>query len=60
MDVIVSATRGPHYTITYGAIKNLGLDDKKILFVDLAVPRDIDEDVVNIKGSQLISIDDVI
>ena len=58
MDVIVSATRGPHYTITYGALKNLGLGDKKRLFIDLAVPRDIDEDVVNINGAQLISIDD--
>lgn len=58
MDVIVSATRGPHYTVIYGQLKNLQLDDKERLFVDLAVPRDMDEDIVNIKGSKLITIDD--
>ena len=58
MDVIVSATRGPHYTLTYGKLKNLNLDDRARLFVDLAVPKDMDEDIENISGSQLISIDD--
>ncbi len=58
MDVIVSATRGPHYTITYGKLKSLELDDRERLFIDLAVPRDIDEDITKIDGAQLISIDD--
>ncbi|SDB14670.1 glutamyl-tRNA reductase [Pseudobutyrivibrio sp. YE44] len=58
MDVIVSATKSPHYTITAGKLKNIELDDKKRLFVDLAVPRDVDEDVVEFKGIDLITIDD--
>ena len=60
MDVVVSATRSSHYTITAGKLKSLGLEDKEQLFLDLAVPRDIDEDVENINGIKLISIDDFV
>ena len=57
MDVVVSATKSPHYTVTSGKLKN-SCGEKKHLFIDLAVPRDIDEDITNISGNQLIAIDD--
>ncbi len=58
MDVIVSATKGPHLTITYGKAKEVLKHKKERLFVDLAVPRDFDEDLEKIKDCQMISIDD--
>ncbi len=36
-DIVVSATKSPHFTIVKDKI-----DDKKRLYIDLAVPRDID------------------
>jgi glutamyl-tRNA reductase len=57
-DVIVSATQSPHYTFTYHeVIKELDMISNSKLFVDLAVPYDIDKDITNIKGIQLIDID---
>ena len=58
MDVIVSATKSPHYTITYGKVMSQELEKKDRLFVDLAVPRDIDEDITKLQNSGLITIDD--
>ncbi len=58
MDVVVSATKSPHYTVTYGKLKNSAKEKDSRLFIDLAVPRDIDEDITSLSGNQLISIDD--
>ncbi|MBR1691794.1 MAG: hypothetical protein IJ711_03345 [Lachnospiraceae bacterium] len=44
-DVIVSATKSPHYTITYDACKEALLHTKERLFIDLAIPSDIDPDI---------------
>ena len=44
-DIIISATTSPHFTITAGKIKEMGIENK--IFVDLAVPRDIDEDILH-------------
>ncbi|NLI92666.1 MAG: glutamyl-tRNA reductase [Peptococcaceae bacterium] len=41
-DIIVSATSSPHYTIKMGDAEEILKDGKKRLFVDLAVPRDLD------------------
>lgn len=57
MDVVVSATKSPHYTVTYGKLVDIQLAERDRLFIDLAVPKDIDEDILKIKGSQLITID---
>ncbi len=54
-EAVISATSSPHYTITYS--EALRHTDKPKLYIDLAVPKDIDEDIVNIKGSELYNID---
>ena len=57
VDIIVSATTSPHYTITYDElVKNL-IDKKPRLFIDLSVPMDIDEDILKIENTRIINID---
>ncbi|WOO36447.1 glutamyl-tRNA reductase [Anaerocolumna sp. AGMB13020] len=56
-DVIISATQSPHYTITFKELENVLTDKKKRLFIDLAVPRDIDKDIRGMEGIQLIDMD---
>jgi glutamyl-tRNA reductase len=56
-DIIISATTSPHYTITYDELKTHLADDKKRLFVDLAVPTDIDKGIEKLKNIRLIDID---
>ena len=60
-DVVVSATNSPHYTVTGYDFKRL-LDDgnkspKKLLFMDLAVPNDIDQIIAQIENVTLYDID---
>ncbi len=57
-DVVVSATKSPHYTLTRIRVQEQGMTEKKRLFVDLAVPRDIDECMTELPGVQLLTIDD--
>lgn len=57
-DIIISATKSPHYTFTYEKLCQVLKTKKPRLFVDLAVPRDIDRDVLLIVGSELVTIDD--
>lgn len=56
-DCVVSATASPHYTITYYDLKQSIKTDKPRLFIDLAVPPDIDSTVEQIKDLRLIGID---
>lgn len=42
MDIVISATTSPHYTITGEHFKNCVKTEKKRVFFDLAVPMDID------------------
>lgn len=57
-DVIISATASPHYIfISDEMIKILEKDSKKRLFLDLAVPKDIDPLISQIKGCRLKDID---
>lgn len=56
-DIVVSATKSPHYTINYDdVIKNI-LPKKEMLFIDLASPYDIDREIKNIKNCKLVTID---
>lgn len=48
VDVLISATTSPHYTITYDMIKDCTKRPKFI--IDLAVPRDIEPNVNSISG----------
>lgn len=54
-DIVVSATASPHYTIRYDAVT--GLSRRSRIFIDLAVPRDIDPKVGDAAGAKLWDID---
>ena len=41
MDVVISATASPHYTLTYARVKEKLKTEKPRVFVDLAVPVDL-------------------
>lgn len=56
-DCIISATSSPHYTVTMCELKKNLNQNKKRLFIDLAIPPDIDRNIQNIDGVTLIGID---
>lgn len=57
-DIIVSSTRSPHYTITKEMLeKNMASETGDKLFVDLAVPRDIDSQIAEINNVKYYNID---
>ena len=45
MDVVISATTSPHYTVTYDRFLQSHPSPKQRIFIDLAVPSDIEETV---------------
>lgn len=55
-DVIISATLSPHNTLVYNDVIKI-LDNRKRVFIDLAMPRDIDEGIGTIKDCELYNID---
>ena len=56
VDIVISATKSPHYTINYeDTLSNIS--SKKMLFIDLASPYDIDREISKIKNCKLITID---
>lgn len=56
-DVIISATNSPHYTFLVKNTKEYIDDSKERLFIDLAIPRDIEEDIDSIPGCVLKNMD---
>ncbi len=58
MDVLVSATSSPHYTLTYNRMIKCMDPARKRVFVDLAVPMDIDPRVGNLDNCTYYNIDD--
>jgi len=58
-DIIFSATASPHYTITRDRLEKNLTTPKKRIFVDLAVPRDIDADIRELPGVIYLNIDDL-
>ena len=54
---MISATASPHYTITYEACRVAVKTQKHRLFLDIAVPNDIDPDIALLEGAQLRNID---
>lgn len=57
MDIVISATLGPHYTITYEDLSKVLKDKKKRLFIDVAVPVDMDASIERLEGLTLFDID---
>lgn len=49
-DIIVSATTSPHFTLKKEKLKSLS-KEKKFIFVDLAVPRDIDPEILTLSNN---------
>ena len=56
-DIVISATRSPHFTLHYKELA--GLDRIPEIIVDLAVPRDVDPEIQEIPGTKLLTIDDI-
>ncbi|MGL5175782.1 MAG: glutamyl-tRNA reductase [Cetobacterium sp.] len=58
-DIIISATSAPHAIIKKEEILPLLNEDKEYIFLDLAVPRDIEEELNDLGNINLYNIDDV-
>ena len=58
MDVIISSTASPHYVLTYNRIKNSIKTEKPRVFVDLAVPMDIEKKITELGNIYYYNIDD--
>ena len=58
MDVIISSTSSPHYVLTYNKVKNSIRTDKPRVFVDLAVPMDIEKKITSLGDISYYNIDD--
>lgn len=54
-DIVISATRSPHYTITENQLKDL--NKKPDIIIDLALPRDIEESCNNLSGVEVWNLD---
>ncbi|MCI8821219.1 MAG: glutamyl-tRNA reductase [Lachnospiraceae bacterium] len=58
MDVIISATSSPHYTITYDKLAKCLRTSRQRVLVDLAVPIDIEEKTEWLPGIRRYDVDD--
>ncbi len=58
MDVIVSASTSPHYTFTAEKVKEVLKTRKPRMFLDMAVPRDMDRAIAGISDCRLVDMDD--
>ena len=58
MDVVISATSSPHYTLTYSKMKKQLVTAKRRVFVDLAVPMDIEAKISAVDDTCYYNIDD--
>ena len=56
-DLVVSATASPNYTLTREQVENVSLKEN-VIFIDLAVPRDMEPELAQIGGLSLYTIDD--
>lgn len=56
-DLVVSATASPNYTLTREQVETVSLKEN-VIFIDLAVPRDMEPELAQIGGLSLYTIDD--
>lgn len=56
-DIVVSATKSPHFTVTKAMVE--GLCRLPEVLVDLAVPRDMEPDIAAMPGVTCLNIDDI-
>lgn len=57
VDVVITATRSPHFIIKKDTLE--GNINRKLLIIDLAVPRDVDPKVKEINGVELFCLEDL-
>lgn len=55
VDILLSATTSPHYTVTAGQL--LALSDRPRYVVDLAMPRDVEPAAADVPGVTLYNVD---
>ena len=60
-DIVVSTTDSPHHLIERAELEQVmrGREDRPLLLIDLAVPRDIDPETRELRGVSLHDVDDV-
>jgi glutamyl-tRNA reductase len=58
-DIIISATTAPHFILRYKEIEKEFWNGKKIVILDLAVPRDIDPEIGRLEGVSLYNLDNI-
>lgn len=58
-EVIISATSAPHYILRYSELEEKLRSCGEKVFLDLAVPRDIESEIGDIEGVSLYNLDDV-
>lgn len=58
-DIVISSTTSPHYTITRDMLETSLKDGRERLFIDLAVPRDIDIGIRELCGVRYCNMDDL-
>lgn len=56
-DGVISATTSPHYTVSYEEASKL--KSLPSIFIDLAVPRDIDPETAKMEGIEYYNVDDI-
>lgn len=59
MDVVLSATASPHYTITMAQAKTSLVTPKQRVFLDLAVPPDVEESIGQLSNTWYYNIEDM-
>lgn len=57
--VVISATRSPHYTLKKDEVEGY-LNSEPSIWIDLAVPRDIEPEIASLKGIRLFDIDHLV
>jgi len=57
--VVVSATSSPHYTFLAQEVQACRRSSEPLLFLDLAVPRDVDANIAAIAGCRVQNMDDI-
>lgn len=58
-DIIISCTKSPHYIFSANKLEKAFETKKQRLFIDLAVPKDIDPAVADFSDARLITIDEI-
>ena len=57
-DVVISATSSPHYIFLEENVKKVWRE-KPLCFIDLAIPRDVDEAIEQLEGCIVKNMDDI-